>query len=32
MANVKFLTGSKAGIDEQIATGKIDSGDIIFNF
>lgn len=29
MANVKFLTGSKAGIDEQIATGNIDSGDII---
>lgn len=30
MANVKFLTGSKADIDNQIASGKIDSGDVIF--
>lgn len=30
MANVKFLTGSKADVDYQIATGKIDNGDVIF--
>ena len=30
MVNVKFLTGSKADIDNQIAKGIIDSGDVIF--
>ena len=29
MANVKFSTGPKSAIDEQIATGTIDSGDIV---
>lgn len=30
MANVKFLTGSKAGIDAQIASNVADAGDVIF--
>lgn len=29
MANIKFLTGEKAGIDAQIEIGAIDSGDVI---
>lgn len=29
MANVKFSTGPKSAIDEQIATGAIDNGDIV---
>lgn len=29
MANVKFSTGPKSAIDEQIATGTIDNGDIV---
>jgi hypothetical protein len=30
MVNVKFLTGSKEGIDAKIASGDINAGDVIF--
>ena len=29
MANIKFLTGSKAKIDSEMSIGSIDAGDVI---